>query len=101
MDILFHESFFKMGYNDSQLTPSDMPVYDFNGVKTKVEGIIQFLYDHGTRTLVRSRKMLNFLIIKVVSSYNAILGRTGISAFQAVTSTYHLKIKFPSRNGVG
>ena len=45
--------------------------------------------------------MLNFLVIKEVSSYNAILGRTGISAFQAVASNYHLKIKFPSRNGVG
>ena len=45
--------------------------------------------------------MMNFLVIKVVSSYNAILGRTRISAFQAVASTYHLKIKFPSRNGVG
>ena len=45
--------------------------------------------------------MLNFLVINDVSSYNDILGRTGISAFQAVASTYHLKIKFPSRNGVG
>ena len=46
-------------------------------------------------------QMLNFLVIKAVSSYNAILGRTGISAFQDIASTYHLKIKFPSRNGVG
>ena len=30
-----------MGYNDSQLTPYDMLIYGFNGVKTKVEGIIQ------------------------------------------------------------
>ena len=35
VDILFHEAFLKMGYNDSQLTPSDMPVYDFNGAKLK------------------------------------------------------------------
>ena len=45
--------------------------------------------------------MLNFLVIKVVISYNAILGRTDINAFQAVASTYHLKIKFPTKNGVG
>ena len=45
--------------------------------------------------------MLNFIIIKVVFSYNTILGKTRISPFQAVVSTYHLKIKFPSRNGVG
>ena len=33
-------SFLKMGYTDSQLTLSDMSVYGFNGVGTKVEGII-------------------------------------------------------------
>ena len=38
---LFHEAFIKMGYNNAQLTPSDIPVYGFNGVETKVEGIIQ------------------------------------------------------------
>ena len=37
VDILFHEAFVKMGYNDSQLTPSDMLVYGFNEVETKVE----------------------------------------------------------------
>ena len=29
------------------------------------------------------------------------LGRTGLHAFKAIASTYHLKIKFPTRNGVG
>jgi hypothetical protein len=45
--------------------------------------------------------MLNFVVIKASSTYNAILGRTGLHAFKAVASTYHLKIKFPTRNGVG
>ena len=52
IDILFHETFIRMGYNDSQLTLSDMHVYGFNGVDTKVEGIIQLpIYDDGERTL--------------------------------------------------
>ena len=36
VDILFHEEFMKMGYNDSQLTPSNRTVHG-----PKVEGIIQ------------------------------------------------------------
>ena len=100
VDILFHEAFLRMGYNDSQLTPSDMPIYGFNGAETKVEGIIQLPMTMGQEPC-EVTQMLNFLVIKAVSSYNAILGRTGISAFQAIASTYHLKIKFPSRNGVG
>ena len=100
MDILFHEAFVKMGYNDSQLTPSDMPVYGFNGVETKVEGIIQLPLTMGQEPC-EVTQMLNFLVIKVVTSYNAISGRTGINAFQDVASTYHLKIKFPTKNIIG
>ena len=40
VDILFYEAFIRMGYNDTHLTPSNMPVYGFNGIETKVEGII-------------------------------------------------------------
>ncbi|KAL0329367.1 UNVERIFIED_CONTAM: hypothetical protein Sradi_4923400 [Sesamum radiatum] len=38
--------------------------------------------------------MLKFLVVDVSSAYNAILGRPTLNAFQAVISTYHMKIKF-------
>ena len=98
MDILFHEAFLKMGYNNSQLTPSDMHVYSFNIVETKVEGTIQLPMTMG-KDPCEVMQMLNFLIIKAISSYNA--SKTGINVFQDVALTYHLKIKVPSRNGVG
>ncbi|WOG86651.1 hypothetical protein DCAR_0205868 [Daucus carota subsp. sativus] len=41
VDILFHDAYEKMGYADSQLTPSDMPIYGFNNAETKIEGMIQ------------------------------------------------------------
>ena len=50
VDILFHEAFIRMGYIDSQLTPSDMAVYFFNGIETKVEGIIQLPMTMGQET---------------------------------------------------
>jgi hypothetical protein len=100
VDILFHDAFIKMGYNDSQLTPSNMPIYGFNGVESNVEGTIMLPMTMGTEPR-EATQMLNFLVIKAVSSYNAILGRTGLHAFKAVASTYHLKLKFPTRNGVG
>ena len=99
MDILFHEAFIKMGYNDSQFTPSNMPVYSFNEIDTKVEGVIQLPMTMRQEPC-EVTQMLKFLVIKVVTSYNAILGRTGINYFQAVASTYHLKIKFPTKNGI-
>ena len=89
-----------MGYNDSQLTPSNMPIYGFNGVESKTEGTIQLPMTMGQEPR-EATQMLNFLVIKATSTYNAILGRTGLHAFKAVASTYHLKLKFPTRNGVG
>ena len=35
------------------------------------------------------------------SSYNVIIGRPTLNKWKAATSTYYLKIKFPTDNGVG
>ena len=35
------------------------------------------------------------------SAYNAILGRSTLNSLKAVSSTYHLMIKFPTDYGVG
>ena len=53
------------------------------------------------RDLKEDAQMLNFLVIKASSTYNAILGRTGLHAFKAIPSTYHSTLKFPTKNGIG
>ena len=35
------------------------------------------------------------------SSYNAIIGRPTLNSWKAVTSTYHLSVKFPTENRIG
>lgn len=44
---------------------------------------------------------MRFLVVDCPSAYNAILGRSALNSMRAVTSTYHLMIKFPTENGVG
>ncbi|XP_074337390.1 uncharacterized protein LOC141674578 [Apium graveolens] len=100
IDILFHDIFIRMGYNDSQLTPSNAPIYGFNHVECKVEGAIQLPVTIGEEPR-EATQMLNFQVVKEASTYNAIMGRTGIHAFKAVPSTYHMVLKFPTRNGPG
>ncbi|XP_074375215.1 uncharacterized protein LOC141716978 [Apium graveolens] len=100
VDILFHDTFIRMGYNDSQLTPSDAPIYGFNHVECKVEGAIQLPVTIGEEPR-EATQILNFHVVKEASSYNAIMGRTRIHALKAVPSTYHMVLKFPTRNGVG
>ncbi|KAK3020004.1 hypothetical protein RJ639_004049 [Escallonia herrerae] len=64
------------------------------------EGIIALLVAIGTpRT--QANLMLDFVVVKVPSAYNAILGQPTLNHLQAVVSTYHLKMKFPTENGIG
>ena len=46
-------------------------------------------------------KGVNFLVVDCLSSYNAIIGRPILNSWKAVTSTYHLLVKFPTKYGVG
>ena len=44
---------------------------------------------------------VNFLIVDCSKSYNAIIGKPTLNNWKAVTSTYHLLVKFPTEYGVG
>ena len=46
-------------------------------------------------------KVLTFLIVDCSSAYNSILGRPNLNSWKAITSTYHLIIKFSTEYGVG
>ncbi|GFZ18414.1 hypothetical protein Acr_27g0001530 [Actinidia rufa] len=43
----------------------------------------------------------DFIVVDCPSPYNAILGRPTLGGIKAITSTYHLKIKFPALTGIG
>ena len=45
-------------------------------------------------------KNVTFLVVNCSSAYNAILGWPALNSWKAVTSTYHLMIKFPTDYGV-
>ena len=51
--------------------------------------------------LVQLTRQLDFLVVDCPSSYNVIIGRPALNKWKAATSTYCLKVKFPTDNGVG
>jgi hypothetical protein len=44
--------------------------------------------------------MVDFLVVDRPSIYNTILGRPALKKLLAITSTYHLKMKFPTEEEV-
>ena len=46
-------------------------------------------------------RMIDFLFVNCPSSYNVILGQPTLNRLKAVTSTYCLKVKFPTPHGTG
>lgn len=43
---------------------------------------------------------VNFMVVNITSCYNAILGRAALHAFQAVMSSLHQCLKFPTEGGM-
>ena len=47
----------------------------------------------------QSTRQLDFLVVDCPSSYNVIIGRPTLNHWKVATSTYCLKVKFPTENG--
>ncbi|KAK3002518.1 hypothetical protein RJ639_020866 [Escallonia herrerae] len=78
----------------------DTPLYGFSNQPVTVKGIIALPVAVITPPM-QANFMLDFVVVKVPSAYNGILGRPALNPLQAVVSTYHLKMKFPTEHGVG
>ncbi|XP_074351853.1 uncharacterized protein LOC141691001 [Apium graveolens] len=100
VDILYHHALARMDTGERKLENTHSPLYGFTGNKVKVVGTIDLPVLFGTMPY-QVWKIVKFHVISVNSSNNAILGRTTISALEAITSISHLKMKFPTEFEVG
>ncbi|GFZ01925.1 hypothetical protein Acr_15g0005340 [Actinidia rufa] len=65
-------------------------------------GMDQFTNNPGNRTTPHQTTVWqDFIVVDCPSPYNAILGRPTLGGIKAITSTYHLKMKFPTLTGIG
>ncbi|XP_042974738.1 uncharacterized protein LOC122306375 [Carya illinoinensis] len=94
-NILFLEAFVKMGISANKLTPSPTPLKGFFRDTIQPAEAITLPVTTGTGELIATT-MTDFLVVKAPSSFNAILGRQILNHLKAITSTYHLKMKFPT-----
>jgi len=78
-----------------QLRPRNSPLVGFRGMKVQLVGNITLPIMVGTYPQ-QIAKEVNFLIVDCSPSYNAIIGQPTLNNWKAVTSTYHLSVKFPT-----
>ncbi|KAL0440598.1 UNVERIFIED_CONTAM: hypothetical protein Slati_2542800 [Sesamum latifolium] len=99
-DILFGEAYDQMQLGDSPLEKVNTSLYGFAGEVVHPRGMVSLPLTWGAG-VVRRTCMLKFLVVDVPSAYNVILGRPTLNAFQAMISTYHIKIKFSTPSRIG
>ena len=78
---------------------ANAPLVKFRGTKVYPLGVVMLPVTIGDYPQ-QITKDLTFLIVDYLFAYNAILRRPTLSSWKAVTSTYHLIIKFPTKYGV-
>ncbi|KAK3015280.1 hypothetical protein RJ639_005700 [Escallonia herrerae] len=99
-EVLFYEAFQRMNIPSDRLRKIDTPLYGFSNHPVVCEGIIALPVTVGAPPN-QAKLMLDFVVVRVPSAYNAILGRAALNQLRAVVSTYHMKMKFPTENRVG
>ncbi|XP_030963816.1 uncharacterized protein LOC115984981 [Quercus lobata] len=99
-DILYYPAFQQMRLGRDQLRPVCSPLIGFGGMKVQPVGTVTLPVVVGSYPQ-QITKEVNFLVVDCTSSYNAIIGRPTLNSWKAITSTYHLSVKFPTEYGIG
>ena len=99
-DILYYPAFQQMRIDRDRLIPTNAPLVGFGGTKMYPLGTVTLPVTIGNYPQQITRDV-TFLIFDYSSAYNAIIGRPTLNSWKAITSTYHLMVKFPTEYRVG
>nr|GEU62626.1 reverse transcriptase domain-containing protein [Tanacetum cinerariifolium] len=100
MEILYEHCFNRLQPEiKSQMVPATTSLTGFSGETTWPLGQLRLLVTIGDAAY-STKAWMNFMIVKSLSPYNGIIGRPGLKAIQAVPSTVHEMLKFPTEEGI-
>ncbi|GKV07083.1 hypothetical protein SLEP1_g18889 [Rubroshorea leprosula] len=98
-NIMYFHCFESLGLDLALLQKYDGPIYGFNNQHVPVEGILTLHVAFGSgRTYVTLS--VRFLVVKMASSFNIVIGRPTLTEIRAVVSQSHLCMKFPTPMGI-
>ena len=99
-DIIYLPAFQLMKLDKKRIRPFTSPLVSFTGDRIVPRGIVTLTVIAGNYP-AQVTKEIDFLIFDYPSTYNIILGWPALNRLRATTSTYYLKVKFPTTHGVG
>ena len=94
-DVMYPDLFRGFGLKNQDLFKYDTLLVGFDGRVVISEGQISLPVNMEGKEVV-----VTFIVVSSFSLYMAILGRPWIHAMRAVSSTLHVKVKFPTEKGV-
>ena len=99
-DIIYLSTFQQLKLDLGRLHLFDSSLISFNGDRVYPKGIVTLTVTVGTHPRQLTYQ-LDFLVVDCPSSYNLIVRRPMLNCRKATMSTYCMKVKFPTKNGVG
>ena len=99
-DIIYISTFQQLKVDAKRLRLFESPLVSFSKDKVYPRGIVTLTVMVVSYPLQVTNQH-NFLLVDSPSSYNVIIGRPILNRWKAVTSTYCLKVKFPTERGIG
>lgn len=99
-NVMFLHCFSELRIPVLRLRPYPSPLIDFSGERPYPLGTIALQVTVGEWP-IQVTITIDFVVIHASSSYNIILGRSGLAQPKAVLSTYYQVLKFPTKKGVG
>ena len=99
-DIIYLLAFQQLRLDPKRLRLFDSPLVSFSGDRVYPRGIVTLTVTARSYPVQLTRQV-DFLVVDCPTSYNVIIRRPTLNKWKAATSTYCLKVKFPTDNGVG
>ena len=90
-EIMYPDLYKGLGLRPEDLTAYDSPLVSFDGKTVIPKGQIRLPVQAGSEVVE-----VDFIVVDAYSPYTAIVARPWLHALGAVSSTLHLKVKFPS-----
>ena len=95
VEVMYPDLFRGLGLKNEDFSKYDTPLVGFDGQMVILERQISLPVNMEGKEV-----MVTFIVVFSFSLYTAILGRPWIHAMGAVSSTFHMKVKFRTEQGI-